>query len=61
MVSMSPNLWSLVCFGAGSSVAEVGGVVAPVGVRGSGTLSSGMEPLGKYGDATLRNPSTSCQ
>jgi hypothetical protein len=42
-------------------VAEEGGAVAPVGVRGSGILSSGMELLGIYGDTVLRNPSTSCQ
>ena len=39
-------------------MAEVGGTVAPVGVHGSGILSSGIEPLGTCGDTALRNPST---
>ena len=60
-LSSPPNLGALIHRGVGSSETEALRPVTLVGVRSSGKSSSDLGPLGKYGEAVLRNPSTLCR
>ena len=61
LLSLPPNLGTLVRRGAGSSETEMLCPVILVGVCGSGKSSSDLGPLRKYGETVLRDPSTSCR